>query len=229
MITKEEAVRDYPLTDAGLANTASEKLTSINRDVAEFVNYDVDDPKIAAFEAEIIAFQNLPTDIELLGFVTEQTELKVICEDAIKTMIRDIMVRVGLKFKETQSKYTRFGTKGIHDMTNDELFACANRVHRVGTNLLTQIGGGLTTGMLSDLLAKNMSYHQIRLAQHSAIENRDDATEDRIEDGNALYKTMMDLCKIGQVIWANIDEAKHNDYIVYPSPEITPPVVPPTP
>ena len=54
--------------------------------------------------------------------------------------------------------------------------------------------------------------------QEDAIRLRDNATEDRIELGNELYKKIVELFDFGKDYWITRDEAKYNDYIISDTP-----------
>jgi hypothetical protein len=47
------------------------------------------------------------------------------------------------------------------------------------------------------------------------IGERDIVQEDRVEAGNAIYKTLMQYTATGLSIWETTDVAKYNDYVVY--------------
>jgi hypothetical protein len=46
---------------------------------------------------------------------------------------------------------------------------------------------------------------------------RDDKARERVDLANELYDFVVLYCKIGKLIWENVNEAKYNDYIIYPT------------
>ncbi|MFC2093968.1 hypothetical protein ACFLSV_08725, partial [Bacteroidota bacterium] len=70
---------------------------------------------------------------------------------------------------------------------------------------------------LTELETKCQTLEDALDEQADAIADRDIATEDRIETGNALYDKLINYCSFGQQIWIETDEAKYNDYIIYTS------------
>jgi hypothetical protein len=136
----------------------------------------------------------------------------------LKTGVRGVMARVVTVFKEGSAKYEAFGVKGMDAMTDPELLKCGRRVARVATEYLVDLAGtGLTALIITDLTTKCQKFEDALAKQEKAIADRDIATEDRIEMGNALYEKMMNYCGFGQTIWVETDEAKYNDYVIYTS------------
>lgn len=212
-------VRAYRLTDAILIGKANHIQHFMLRDQSEYENYNVKEPEITNFRDEISAYKELPTDEELLGMKMETTEIKSALAEKVRVSIREIMTRVNMKYKTQSARYRRFGTAGLNVFDDQDLLACGRRVHRVAEMFFTELAStGLTVEILNELDNLNLALEAALDAQSDAISDRDIATEDRIEIGNALYDKLMNYCEIGKTIWITKDEAKYNDYVIYDTP-----------
>lgn len=213
---KSEVTPLFQMSYADLMQLGDKADDLITRDLVELTPYGVD----ATFQSDLATMtqelKDFPTDEELQGDVSDLTETKDAAADAVKVDIRSIMVRAKNGFGESSAKYRRFGTKGMDDMTDNDLVKCGKRVVRTATLFLTQLASkGLTATMISDLNDKVTIFDDAIDAQDDAIRLRDTATEDRLELGNELYKKIVELFDFGKDYWVTRDEAKYNDYIIY--------------
>ncbi len=191
----------------------------MERDAVELLPYGVD----ATFRSDTATLtqdlKDFPTDEELQGAAAEQTEIKNESADVVKVLIRSVMVRAKNAFGESSAKYRRFGTKGLDELTDNDLLKCGKRVVRTATLFQVPLSAkGLTPAMIAALNTKVTTFDDDIDAQDDAIRQRDNATEDRIELGNALYKKITELFDYGKDYWITRDEAKYNDYVIYDQP-----------
>jgi hypothetical protein len=122
-----------------------------------------------------------------------------------------------LKFGNS-GEYRIFEFKDMAKLSDSDLNKLAKRVVRIGTTYLAQLASeGLTQAMLTALTALSNSFDDAQDAQEVAIENRNLATQDRVEKGNTLYAEVARLCSIGRTLYAETNPAKYNDYIIYGS------------
>lgn len=216
MTKKKEVIRDYRFADSYLVLLCNKIIVFILRDILQFAGYGVTAPTVTAFTGEVNDFEDLPSDIELASAQKVMTEEKDSAGEKVKTGVRGVMARVVTVFKEGSAKWEAFGVKGMDAMTDAELLKCGRRVARVATDFLADLAGtGLTALIITDLTNLCEAFEVALAKQEAAIANRDIATEDRIEMGNALYEKMMNYCGYGQTIWVETDEAKYNDYVIY--------------
>jgi hypothetical protein len=218
MAKKEEVKRVYHFADSWLIELSNRTKQFILRDISEFGSYNVDAAAVTVFDNEINAFEAFETDEEFAGLQSEKTEAKDAAMDSVKYDIRSIMTRIESKHKPKTARYRRFGTKGLNEMYNGHVLSCGRRVARVATAVLADYTNvGLTAIIITALETKCQTLEDKIDEQADAIADRDIATEDRIEMGNALYGKLMNYCSFGQQIWVETDEAKYNDYIIYTS------------
>jgi len=218
MAKKKEVRRKYKFPDSWLVTLCNRVVVFILRDILEFAEYGVTAPTVTAYTGEINDFEDCPSDIELAGKQALQTEEKNGSVETLKTGIRSAMARVITIFFEGSAIFNSFGTKGLSSMTDSELLKCGRRVVRVASEYLADLSGTGITALLLTGLTNKCDNLELKIAeQEAAIANRDIATEDRIEMGNAIYDKLMYYCGFGQAIWVETDEAKYNDYVIYNS------------
>ena len=218
MAKKRVVKRKYSFADSWLIKLSNNIRQFILRDITEFAGYNVDAAAMTTFGNETNDFEEFETDEEFAGVQSEATEVKDAAAEEVRVGIREIMTRVESKNKPNTGRYRRFGVKGLDDMDDSSLLGCGRRVVRVATTVLADYTDvGLTAAIVTDLATKCQTLEDKLDVQADAIADRDIATEDRIEMGNALYEKLMNYCSFGQQIWVATDEAKYNDYVIYTS------------
>jgi hypothetical protein len=228
MEKKKILVRDYRFSDGFLKQKADDIAGSVERDIAQFTDRGVTAATITTFQITISSFDNTQTDIELQGAVSVTTDAKNVIAGTLKTAIRAVRTMAQNKLGETNAYYRSFGFGGMDKLPDEQLYRLGRRVAREATAQIAQLASeGLTTTMITNLSAVIISFDSSIDAQESAIKNRDVKTQERIEKGNMLYKEVTRLCNTGKDIWATLDEAKYNDFVIYDTPSggfETPPV-----
>ncbi len=203
-----------------LTQLAENVLVLINRDGTVLAVYGVDNGMVTFISTQKDTLINFPTDVELLQDVSDATEAKDKLADDVKEGIRDIMVRARNAFGNQSAKFRKFGTKDIKDMSDFELFFCAERVVRVATGYLSLLTDkGLTQQIIDDFETLAGDFKTAIVAKKDAVYLRDNATEDRIEIANELYSKLVEVCDYGKTYWAGKSEANYNDYVIYNTPD----------
>lgn len=221
---KNEMTRAYTISDADLKQKADALVTSINRDMANFATRNITKDKLTAFSQLIEEFDATSTDEELLGMVKIATEQKDATVAALQPLLRTIRNMAELAF-EGKGKFHLFGFNAITNLSDNDLYRFAKRVHRMATRLLPELA---TQGLTQELLNSLENLHKqldIRLDSCAeAIENRDIETQDRITKGNALYAELIKLASVGKSLFEDTDEARFNDYVMIGSAPAPAPV-----
>ena len=218
MTKLKEVKRDYPFADSHTIMLANMIISFILRDITEFAAYAVTVVIVTTYTNEVNAFEVFPTDIELKGKQRVKTEAKEAKRESILGVGRGILARISTVYKEGSAMYDSFGLKGINGMTDSDLLVSVRRAARVADeNLAALAGTGIDAAFITAVLAECQSYEDAIKEQKDAIAARDIGAEERVKMGNAIYGKMMDYCGYGQQIWANVSEAKYNDYVIYTS------------
>lgn len=213
---KQEVVRLYKFADATLVTKGLEKTAYMMRDKNEFETYGITTIMINELSNELNVFSERLTDVEALGDQTLVTEAKDAKAEEIRMAVRDIMARVVLVYPVGSPKYKKFGTEALSQISDADLLIVARRVARVGTEYLTDLAGhGVTAALLAGLTTKADEFTDLIVDLKLEIAVRDIEQEDRVEAGNAIYKTLEKYTSLGQSIWESTDVAKFNDYVLY--------------
>lgn len=219
---KNEVQRIYNFSDGNLVTIGKEKLAFMRRDMTAFSSFGLSEVNFTALETALNVFSETITDIEILNEQVESTLLKDEKAEAVRVAIRAIMTRVDLKFGAGTAKYKKFGTEALSHQSDSELLVVAKRVVRVGREYLNDLSeNGLTEAMLSSLSDLRDSFESLLIDQKLKIGERDILQEDRVEEGNAIYRTLSTYTATGLSIWATSDVAKYNDYVIYNTPSGT--------
>lgn len=222
---KQIVTRAYKMGDPIMILKALLLATVLNRDVFDLAEFGIEPSHISDFEADIATFQDNDADEELQGIQAEATEVKDAKAEEVKTAIRKIMVRVQDVHPENTARYRRFKTKGLSEMEDAYLLATGIGVAKKATKLIAEYASaGLTAAIIANLTAANNDFEAALEAKEEAVNDRDVATEDRIELGNALYAKMIRFTNFGKQLWVDKDEAKYNDYVIYDTPNGEAPV-----
>ena len=219
---KNEVQRIYNFSDGSLVMIGKEKIAFMRRDIDAFNLFGISEANLDTLETALDSFSETVTDIEALNVQVESTALKDLKAEEVRTAIRAIMTRVDLKFGTASARYKKFGTEALAQQSDSELLVIAKRVVRVGTEYLSDLAqNGLTAIMLSGLSDLKDTLENLLIDQKIKIGNRDILQEDRVEEGNAIYKTLAAYASTGMSIWVSSDVAKYNDYVIYNTPSGT--------
>jgi hypothetical protein len=219
-----EYLREYRFTDAELKQLSDITGINVTRDMTDFSTRGVSAATVTALEALITAFDNYPTDSELLGMVSLATEEKDAIAEQIRIAIRKIRSMAEIKYGKA-GKYKIFDFKDMAALSDNELDKLAKRVVRVGTTYLTELTSeGLTQAMLTALTDLYTDFDDALDTKEIAIETRNQSTQERVEKGNTLYTEVSRLCAIGRALYVDTNPAKYEDYVIYGS-NYTPPAL----
>ncbi len=196
----------------------------ITRDLVPLTTFGITAATQAAIEAATLELKNFPTDEELKADVGHAVELRNQSAEASKVMIREIIARVINKFGDQSSEYRSFGTKGMDDMTLEDLNRCGRRVVRQSTHFLVELGPlGLTQQIIDDLDDMVTDLDDKIDKKVDADMKRNGATSKRVGLGNTLYDIITRVFETGKVYWVSRNEAMFNDYVIYNTPDLEEP------
>jgi hypothetical protein len=213
---KQGIARLYSFSDAYLIQKGKEKIAFIRRDKAAFEVFGITSAMINAFENAIAVFSETVTDIEALSDQMMITQAKNEKAEALRTAIRNLMVRVQLQFGLKSARYKKFGADALSRQTDAKLFLTARTVVLVGTDYLPELAAhGVTAALLTEITTLGDAFGNLIIEQKISISERNRIQENRVMAGNALYATLVRYTTIGAAIWETTDVAKYNDYVLY--------------
>jgi hypothetical protein len=212
---KKETVRHYKVSDATLKQTGDNLLGSARRDITEMSTRGADATYLDNFETELNDFGDIATDEELVGAIGIATEAKDAARDVLDTFMATIRTMAENKWGQVSSKFRSYSFGQMSQLNDDQLWRLSKRVLHVATEQLADLASeGLTQPYLDDMEAASDAFDAAIDAKANAEKNRDNATEDRILAGNAVYLKMQRISRIGKDIWYETSEAKYNDYVM---------------
>lgn len=218
--------RNYNLSDAELCSFTSNLCITMQRDIVNLTPFGITVPIITSLKALGDAFEIFQPDDFYIGDVMIATQDKLAKMEVVKETIRNMAMRVALKWGENSGQYRRLGITGMNNFTEEKLLVQARSIHGNMTLWLTDLAStGLTQDLLDDFSDANDAFEAARNAQNTASNVRDNMTELRITKGNELYALVSAYCELGKRVFAVSSPARYNDYIIY-SPAagaITPP------
>ncbi len=216
---KKQAVnRKHNFPDADLYLMCTERIRAAKRDLKVLSDYGYDGQRLQKFLGQCERFRDLPSDDELLGDQMLLTEKKYTSAERLKTAIRSLMTRVGMKYSNRTGRYRKFGTAKMGDMTDAQLLFCGRRVARVARQQLDFLAEvGVNENVIGRVLEACREFEQAVNIQHDRVADRDIAVERRVEQGNKLYDELIVLSNIGKDYWAERDHTKYEQYAIYES------------
>ncbi|MCX6152714.1 MAG: hypothetical protein NT007_00995 [Candidatus Kapabacteria bacterium] len=208
--------RNYNLSDSELCMFTSNLCDTMTRDLSDLAAFGITALAVTNLNTLGDAFEVFPPDDSLIGDVMIATQTKAAKLEAIKELIRSMALRVAMKWGENSGQYRKLGITGMNNFSEDKLLVTARSVHTIMTGFLSDLAStGLTTGLLTAFATANDDYEAARNAQNTAINERDNKTEERIAAGNALYAKVSNYCDVGKRVFASTNQAKYNDYVIY--------------
>ncbi len=210
----QQPKRQYNFSDGTLRQYADQLKNNVTRDSADFTQRGVTATNLTNLQTLINGFDGITTDEELLGRVTTATEEKDAARETLTKQLRTIRGIADVAY-DSKGMYRSFGFEDMAKSSDGDLYRMAVRVHRVATELLTEMTAhGLTAAMLTDLQAATTNFDQKLDKQVTAMNNRDIAAQERIAAGNNLFTEVSRIVKVGKALYQDTDAARFNDYIL---------------
>ena len=214
---KQPVTRNYKFSDAFLKQKCDTVATSMTRDLTEFTEREVTAVEITAFENQSTAFGDIRSDEEFEGDITGLVETKDETAENLRTSIRRIRTSAENKWGTGKARYRIYKFDDMNQLSDKELVVLGKRVGRVAQSQIGDLAG-IDAAFITahNLLVTTLDKDIDNISDSE--EDRDIATEDRAEEGNALYALLVKYTNFGKDIWFSVNEAKYNDYIIYDTP-----------
>ncbi len=224
MSKKQVIGREYNFSDAELKNLSDNVLNSVQRDKVQFALRGITDEKLAQVQTLVSNFANMPTDVEFMGAVASATLNKDTIAENLRVKLRSVRTMAQNVHGSRSPLYRSFGFEGMDKMSDDQLYLHGKRVIREATAQLTQLTPeGLTAAMITAIQTLLTNFENAIHAKQQVEKARDIQTQLRLDAGNALYNAITRLCNTGKDIWASVNEAYYNDYVIYTAPSVAKP------
>lgn len=214
----QETSTKFTISMAELALIAGDIAGYMIRDAAEFALRGIDALAITAFETQIDDFEALPGD----AFYRGEISISVQEKEGLRTQVLMDMQLISGFFEQKwgleSPQYRQLEMKGIHHVRDSQFYILAKRMVVTATTRLIQLTpDGMTQAMIDQLAANTQLFedklHQIALQEAE----REIKTQERTVAANALYSQLQQYCRVGKLIWENVDAAKYEDYEIHKS------------
>jgi len=211
------AIRNYHFTDGVLSLEADKKAFLAERDLNELASYNYSQQKLDAFKQKAALFKNLPSDDYWEGLKVEKTEEKNKGRANLASPINEIRNRIRMVFGESSAVYRNLHVGDYSKISDTEIQDMALRIIMTARDKKTQLTEvGLTDAMITRLETQSAIFNDMLTSQKVFEMQRAEETEKRIIAGNELYTLLIEICEIGKNVWLGRDEAKYNEYLLYP-------------
>ncbi len=219
MAKKREIVRYYRFTDAKLIQVADGVILLIERDSEQMNDRGVDDERKAALIELRNEFSDTLPDEYYLGQQGIMTEAKEAARARLITLLRSVFAAAENVYGARTVQYKQMGDARLTKLSDDALVRNARHTAQMALQRLDDLGSeGVTEAKIAEITALNQAFDQAVDNLKTAERDREIASQERVEKGNALYAEMVKICNTGKDIWYETNEAKYNDYILYNTP-----------
>ncbi|MCX6154857.1 MAG: hypothetical protein NT007_11935 [Candidatus Kapabacteria bacterium] len=212
----KEINRDYSMSNAELSILAAKIIANMTRDSTQFATRGVDSGDITALSVLKTAFDAVPPDEVYIGEIKDEASEKKALRDTLTTEIQTVSGFFEQKYGTNSGKYSSLRIKGFHNFSDGNFILTARNVAAQASAYFADLSAiGLTTTLLVDLTSNTGDIEDKIIDINTKKQLRDSKTVERTQKGNELFSYITQYCKIGKLIWENVDEAKYNDYIIY--------------
>jgi len=210
-------IRNYKMSDDKLLAATNRVMIGAKRDLAHLEAYGFSQDDLDTLVATKLEFVEMPSDVELSAMMAEATAAKNQQRAAaIAYVMKEVMIRVELRFGAGSAEYARFGVATMHNMTDAELVLLLHHVHRLALRLLPElVVKGMTAELVAGVAQAVTDLVALLMAQADAVEDRDRAVDLRVSKGNQLYALVVELAEVGKRLWFNVSGADYNEYLIY--------------
>lgn len=218
-MAEQEVTVNFHMTFGKLVQKSDDIVSSANEDYDVLTGFGVTHQMIDSIVTLRGVFVALPTDVELGAVKVGQTALKDAKAAEVRKAIRQITVRVGLKYGKKSWQVKKFKHGDISQLSDSDLCRAAGAIVRAAGQMLGDLASvGLTQAIINNLKDLNGEFDTLIDLQRDAEKDRDKGTQDRRIAANNLYDAIIKVSEAGKAAFKETDEARYNDYIIYPTP-----------
>lgn len=199
-----------------LATFVTRLISFMTRDSAEFIARGVLVVQRTALETLNTAFKSFPSDEEYQGLVKIETDAKKVLKKSIVIKVQNISGYMEQAFGTKSGQYKRLAIAGFQTLSDSEFVFRVREVVRIATEYLATLTPlGCTQVKLDALTADTTAFEAKMTSVNDAKAIRVIKTAERITKGNEIYTLTVKYCKVGKLIWENVNATKYNDYVIY--------------
>jgi hypothetical protein len=217
-MSENNVARRYNFSDATLKQVATTQIALILRDIADFSQEGFDATAQTEYETKLIEFYNFPSDDQLESDKMICTQKKNVARENLEQKIRMIHHIAQTTFPRQAAYQRAFGDTDLSRQSDFELMQTALTIQQSVQRYQTEMQvHGLNQAKINSLELTHSIFKTAYQNQQQAIHNRDISVHNRITAGNLVYDLLVRYARLGQLIYANKYDPRHNDYVIYTS------------
>jgi hypothetical protein len=208
--------KKFSLSYPDLAMFVSDLVITMTRDAVQFATRGVTAGMITALETLGNDFEVFPTDEYYIGAIQIEVDAKNSSRETATLKIQYISGFFEQKYGIESGEYKQLRVANLVNLSDNNFLVTARAVVSVATSYLSQLTAiGLTQNDIDALEDEAQIFEDKLNAIALKRKERDNKATERADLANELYDFVSQYCKIGKLIWENVNEAKYNDYIIY--------------
>ncbi|MCQ2974728.1 MAG: hypothetical protein MJ211_07950 [Bacteroidales bacterium] len=204
--------RNFCFSQQQLINRALRLSASCDRDFQKLSEFGFTDEMFKNLTELTSKFMNFCSDkINLHNITSFNENRKKLRKDIIK-QIRLIQLKLEILNCQNSDIYSTLRKLKVYNVSDSKFLEEIKKVQGSSV-ILCSLGVSATqTGTLNSLI---IEYKKSCETCISFNNSRKADSEERINIANDLLKSMSTICKMGKLVWKDVDDNKYNDYILY--------------
>jgi len=213
---KSELKSKFKSSQGDLLQLGYDTLALTERDAQELAIYGINNEQKESLLQSVTAFATVQFDELYEQRQMLATDIKNGLASELKTIMRQVMIMLESAYSTNNIMYVSLRNTEISKMTDTELVIKAKSTAQILNENISYLQQfGVTAEIIANLNSKADNLSEKLKEQTVAIQNRDNATQLRINIANNLYEKISKIRNIGRKMWIEKDEALSNDYVIY--------------
>lgn len=218
-------VRNYPGSDANLAETARATHALLSIDLPQFTAFDstITTAFVTQFLTAINAADVVVADSAVIDQQVQKTEIVITNMENAKNKYNDVKYFVSKAFPNSAGTQGEFGLNDYENArkSSPKMIQFLDEMHKAAVKYQTQlVAKGFSAAAIAEIQTIRTALLTANTNQEVFKKQRPKLTEDRIKVLNTCYDFVAQINAAGQLVFRN-DFAKQNQYVFNPGTETT--------
>ncbi len=204
--------RNFCFSQQQLINRALKLSAACERDLSRLTGIGFTSDMLKNLTEMNADFMRMNPDRGILKEIAALTDKRKTIKKEIIKQIRIIQLRLEILGKQQTDIYHLLKNIKVHNVTDAVFLDGMRQIQSFSINLCSMGVSATLTGTLNGLI--NDFKTQVELLQKLNSERKIDS-ESRISLANNIITLMGRICKMGKLLWKDVDESKYKDYVMY--------------
>jgi len=203
--------------DAEICNKSRDIYYLLLRDLEEIIKFIPDiNIMINKFVQIITEYEKLTRDQANLNIVMELVERKRVQIEELKLIMKRIILRIEIQYSDTDMNFVdNFKIKNISQLHNVRFYDALTKFHSICKQNIEKLNSAhISNDELAVFYLKFQQFVENYTAVDIEKKTRKNSTQIRTQKYNELYACLVQMSKIGKMVWAN-NPTFYNHYILY--------------